>query len=115
MWKVWQSIRVYREDPEWRYRKKEFRDWVKACGAPGHPVGVRGHHVKHVREGWVPGPAGGRGARRIAGTTTVPASRPRSPRIFSSRAYAPTPRTDMAARASGCRSRGAWPGRLVVR
>ncbi|MFB6438924.1 hypothetical protein ACFCVY_19425 [Streptomyces sp. NPDC056411] len=48
-------MRAYREDPEWQYRKRESRDWVKAFGVPGHPFGPRGNHVKHVLEGRVRG------------------------------------------------------------
>ncbi|WP_328686815.1 hypothetical protein OG879_01885 [Streptomyces caniferus] len=55
MWQVWKSVRAYREDPEWRYRKREPRGWVKAFGTPGHPFGTRGNHVKHVLEGHVRG------------------------------------------------------------
>ncbi|MBM4793768.1 hypothetical protein HXP44_17260 [Streptomyces sioyaensis] len=55
MWRVWKSVRSYRQDPEWRYRKRESREWVKAFGPPAHPFGKRGNHVKHVLEGRVRG------------------------------------------------------------
>ncbi|MFF4607661.1 hypothetical protein ACFY12_33600 [Streptomyces sp. NPDC001339] len=55
MWRVWKSVRTYREDPEWRYRKRESRQWLDAFGKPGHPFGTRGNHVKHVLEGQIRG------------------------------------------------------------
>lgn len=62
--------------------------------------------------------SGSRGSPRASGwwsPTTGPASRPPSARTCSSRAGAPTPGTDTAERAWGCRSRDAWPTPPVVR
>ncbi|KOU08563.1 hypothetical protein ADK86_03665 [Streptomyces sp. NRRL F-5755] len=55
MWRFRKNLRRYREDPDWHYRKRESRDWVRQFGAPGHPFGPRGNHVKHILEGHIRG------------------------------------------------------------
>ncbi|SEC62507.1 hypothetical protein SAMN05428945_3410 [Streptomyces sp. 2224.1] len=56
MWQVRNSIRRYREDPEWHnYRKKESAEWIRQFGIPGHPFGTFRNHALHVLEGQVRG------------------------------------------------------------